>query len=81
MRCVRLAIPLSPNYVTIPQSATLPAPFTQGSRGNYIAKYIGSAREVVSRMLKYFVTEGLVSHSRSDGIKILDKKALRALAT
>ena len=32
-----------------------------------IAKYMGSAREVVSRMLKYFTTEGLVSVSRSEG--------------
>lgn len=44
-----------------------------------IAKYIGSAREVVSRMLKYFASEGLVSVSRSDGIKIIDKKKMRAL--
>ena len=44
-----------------------------------IAKYMGSAREVVSRMLKYFVSEGLISTSRSEGIKILDKKRLRAL--
>lgn len=46
-----------------------------------IAKYMGSAREVVSRMLKYFTTEGLVSSSRTDGIKLIDKKRLRALAT
>ena len=45
-----------------------------------IAKYMGSAREVVSRMLKYFVSEGLVSVSRSEGIKILDKKRLRQMA-
>ena len=45
-----------------------------------IAKYMGSAREVVSRMLKYFVTEGLISSSRSEGIKILDKKRLRNIA-
>ena len=45
-----------------------------------IAKYMGSAREVVSRMLKYFAAEGIVSASRSGGIKILDKKRLRALA-
>ena len=44
-----------------------------------IAKYMGSAREVVSRMLKYFAAEGIVSASRSEGIKILDKKRLRAL--
>lgn len=46
-----------------------------------IAKYMGSAREVVSRMLKYFVSEGLISASRGEGIRILDKKRLRALAT
>lgn len=44
-----------------------------------IAKYMGSAREVVSRMLKYFSTEGIVSVSRSDGIRILDKRRLREL--
>ncbi|MBQ8689292.1 MAG: Crp/Fnr family transcriptional regulator [Clostridia bacterium] len=44
-----------------------------------IAKYMGSAREVVSRMLKYFSSEGIVEVSRSSGIKILDKKRLRAL--
>ncbi len=43
-----------------------------------IAKYMGSAREVVSRMLKYFSTEHLVEASRK-GVKILDKKRLRAL--
>ena len=45
-----------------------------------IAKYMGSAREVVSRMMKYFVTEGIVSASRQNGIQILDKKRLRAIA-
>ncbi len=44
-----------------------------------IAKYMGSAREVVSRMLKYFASEGIISYSRSDGIKILDKRRLRDL--
>lgn len=44
-----------------------------------IAKYMGSAREVVSRMLKYFASEGLVETSRAGGIKILDKKRLRDL--
>ena len=45
-----------------------------------IAKYMGSAREVVSRMLKYFVSEGMVSASRTEGIRLLDKKRLRGLA-
>ncbi len=44
-----------------------------------IAKYMGSAREVVSRMLKYFSAEGLVEVSRG-GIKIIDKSRLRALS-
>jgi len=44
-----------------------------------IAKYIGSAREVVSRMLKYFASEGIVEHSRG-GIKIINKQKLKALA-
>ena len=44
-----------------------------------IAKYMGSAREVVSRMLKYFASEGMVQASRTDGIRIVDKKRLRAL--
>ena len=45
-----------------------------------IAKYMGSAREVVSRMIKYFASQGIVSSSRSEGIKILDKKKLRSIA-
>ena len=45
-----------------------------------IAKYMGSAREVVSRMLKYFSNEGMVEVSRK-GVHILDKKRLRALTT
>ena len=43
-----------------------------------IARYMGSAREVVSRMLKYFANEGFVEVSRK-GVKILDKKRLREL--
>jgi CRP/FNR family transcriptional regulator len=41
---------------------------------------MGSAREVVSRMLKYFSSEGMVVSSRSEGIRIVDKKRMRALA-
>lgn len=43
-----------------------------------IAKYVGSAREVVSRMLKYFAADGIVELQRG-GIKILDKGKLRNL--
>ena len=44
-----------------------------------IAKYMGSAREVVSRMLKYFANEGIIESSRK-AVKILDKKRLHDLA-
>lgn len=43
-----------------------------------IAKYIGSAREVVSRMLKYFEKEGIVELYRG-GILVIDKVKLRDL--
>jgi CRP/FNR family transcriptional regulator len=44
-----------------------------------IAKYIGSAREVVSRMLKYFATEGIVELYRG-GVKLTDKKRLKEIS-
>ena len=44
-----------------------------------IAKYMGSAREVVTRMLKYFSSEGIVELSRG-GIKVIDKKKLRNIS-
>ena len=44
-----------------------------------IAKYMGSAREVVSRMLKYFSSEGYVELSRG-GVKITDYDSLDRLA-
>lgn len=43
-----------------------------------IAKLIGSAREVVSRMLKYFESEGLVKLNRGS-VEIIDKSALKKL--
>lgn len=43
-----------------------------------LAKYIGSAREVVSRMLKYFEKEGIVELYRG-GILIKDKEKLKEL--
>lgn len=43
-----------------------------------IAKYTGSAREVVSRMLKYFEGEGLVKISRGK-VCVLDRKRLKEL--
>ena len=43
-----------------------------------IAKYIGSAREVVSRMLKVFQTQGILEQSRGV-IHILDKENLKKL--
>ncbi|WP_461813016.1 Crp/Fnr family transcriptional regulator [Faecalimonas sp.] len=49
-------------------------PFTH----EQIAKYVGSAREVVSRMLKYFAKEGMVELSRGS-IKIVDRQKLKKL--
>lgn len=43
-----------------------------------IAKYIGSAREVVSRMLKVFQSQGILEQSRGV-IRVLDKSKLRKL--
>lgn len=43
-----------------------------------IAKYTGSAREVISRMLKYFSDEGIVNVSRGD-LTIINKEKLRKL--
>ena len=43
-----------------------------------IARHLGSAREVVSRMLKYFSDDGLVQLSRGR-VTLLDSKRLRAL--
>ena len=43
-----------------------------------VAKYIGSAREVVSRMLKVFQTQGILEQSRGL-IRILDKEKLKEL--
>lgn len=43
-----------------------------------IAKLIGSAREVVTRMLKYFSTEGYVELTRGK-VKIINKQALEKL--
>ncbi|NLD05243.1 MAG: winged helix-turn-helix domain-containing protein [Synergistaceae bacterium] len=44
-----------------------------------IARYIGSAREVVSRTLKSFYVLGAVELSRK-GVKIIDKKLLRSMS-
>ena len=45
-----------------------------------IANHIGSAREVVTRMLKHFQNEGILKLSRNN-IEILDYKKLQALNT
>lgn len=43
-----------------------------------IAKYMGSAREVVSRMLRHFSSEGMVALNRG-GVRILDRARLKSL--
>lgn len=44
-----------------------------------IARHLGSAREVVTRMLKHFSADGWIEVTRK-GIKITDKKKLRDIA-
>jgi len=44
-----------------------------------IAAHLGTAREVVTRMLKYFQTEGLVRLSRGT-VEVVDPEGLRRLA-
>ena len=44
-----------------------------------IARFIGSAREVITRMLKYFAQEGIVELCRGE-IKILDSEKLKKLS-
>ena len=44
-----------------------------------IASHLGTAREVVTRMLRYFQSEGMVRLSRGE-ITIIDEAALRKLA-
>ena len=44
-----------------------------------IAAHLGTAREVVTRMLKYFQTEGLVRLSRGT-VEVVDSEGLRRLA-
>ena len=43
-----------------------------------IAGHMGTAREVVTRMLRYFQNEGMVRLERG-GIQILDKEKLQTL--
>jgi len=44
-----------------------------------IARHLGTAREVVTRMLKHFANDGIVKSTRK-GIIIIDKKKLRSIA-
>ena len=44
-----------------------------------IARHLGTAREVVTRMLKHFSADGIVEVSRK-GIRIVDKKKLQDIA-
>ena len=44
-----------------------------------VARHLGTAREVVTRMLKHFASDGILEVSRK-GIQILDKTKLRSIA-
>ncbi len=43
-----------------------------------IARHLGTAREVITRMLKHFVTEGMIEVTRK-GINIIDKSKMRSI--
>ena len=45
-----------------------------------IANHLGTAREVVTRMLRYFQSEGMVKLTRG-AVEILDSGKLKALAS
>lgn len=64
----RLAIFLMDENVKL-ESNTIP--YTHGQ----IAKYVGTAREVITRMLKYFSKEGIVLLNRGS-VEIIDKNRL-----
>lgn len=44
-----------------------------------IARHLGTAREVITRMLKHFADDGILDVSRK-GIQIIDKTKLRSIA-
>ena len=44
-----------------------------------IARHLGTAREVITRMLKHFSADGIVEVTRK-GIKVIDKKKLQDIA-
>lgn len=44
-----------------------------------IARHLGTAREVITRMLKHLASDGIIEVTRK-GIKIIDKKKLREIA-
>ena len=45
----------------------------------HIARHLGTAREVVTRMLKHLASEGMIEVTRK-GVHIIDKKKLRSIA-
>ena len=45
-----------------------------------IANHLGTAREVVTRMLRYFQSENLVKLTRG-AVEVIDSKGLRRLAS
>ena len=50
-----------------------------GMTHEQIARHLGTAREVVTRMLKHFASDGIIEVTRK-GIIIIDKKKLRDVA-
>ena len=74
-RLIQLVKEIGPNWDEIAKHGSDSITMTH----EQIARYMGSAREVVSRMIKYFVAEGIIETSRG-GIKVIDRSKLKALA-
>lgn len=60
------------------EESTMEGTLTLSLTHDKIARHLGTAREVVSRMLKYFESEGMISLSRG-GLTIMDEKKLQKL--
>lgn len=61
------------------EEAALNGSMTLKTTHEVLANHLGTAREVVTRMLRYFQSEGMVQLSRGS-VTIMDEAALQALA-
>ena len=72
---------IEPGYhiQAVPLETVLPGGSNVRMTHDQMARYMGSAREVVSRLLKYFAQEGWVRLYRG-GVEVLDKQKLQEIA-